>query len=129
MAWSIQRITDWPRGLHPAPLETEAEFEARMAEWRRQMVKRFGSWPPQQSRSTSRQPRYWNRMEMNMADDELSEFQRASLKRYGTIPVNLPQLGDVECDECGAPGGIHTGRCSVAQQSGSHKAQPLETKE
>lgn len=28
-----------------------------------------------------------------------------------TIPVNLPQVGNVQCDVCGAPGGIHKGTC------------------
>lgn len=29
------------------------------------------------------------------------------------IKVNLPRFGDCECNECGAPGGIHRGTCST----------------
>lgn len=28
-------------------------------------------------------------------------------------PINLPKVGDVECAECGAPGGVHRGDCNV----------------
>jgi hypothetical protein len=32
------------------------------------------------------------------------------------IEVNLPRLGNCECAECGAPGGIHQGTCPAVWQ-------------
>lgn len=29
------------------------------------------------------------------------------------ISVNLPRMGDAECDYCGAPGGVHKGSCAA----------------
>lgn len=55
----------------------------------------------------------------------LSEYQRAYFAKHGEIPVNLPQLGNETCDECGAPGGIHRGDCETAMRSAVEAPQPL----
>ena len=45
------------------------------------------------------------------------EREGFGIRAFDVIPVSLPQLGDVVCFECGAPGGIHQGTCDAASSS------------